>query len=104
MALSLQVLEPNLGDGDLYTFGRSRYGALGVSKNSDLAQNEKHIAPVKVKHLSDQGIKITKVALGVDHSIAIGSEGEVYTWGQGRRGSSWIYRMLWPSKHFVMSD
>ena len=77
-------------------FGKSKFGALGISKNAEEAFNENSPTPTKLFHLSERGIKIKKLALGWNHSIALSEEGEVYTWGEGRRGKM-LYRFFWPS-------
>ncbi|XP_037349538.1 serine/threonine-protein kinase Nek8 isoform X2 [Talpa occidentalis] len=64
--------------GDCYTFGSNQHGQLGT--------NARRVsrAPCQVQGL--QGIKITMVACGDAFTVAIGAEGEVYSWGKGARG------------------
>ncbi|XP_023615250.1 serine/threonine-protein kinase Nek8 isoform X10 [Myotis lucifugus] len=64
--------------GDCYTFGSNQHGQLGT--------NARRVsrAPCQVQGL--QGIKIAMVACGDAFTVAIGAEGEVYSWGKGARG------------------
>ncbi len=76
-------------DGTVYTWGRNTYGQLG-----DSTTTERH-TPVKVlkgaysgtTYLGDDtSNKITSVALGEVHSIALSADGTVYTWGYNGNG------------------
>ncbi|XP_020923143.1 serine/threonine-protein kinase Nek8 isoform X2 [Sus scrofa] len=64
--------------GDCYTFGSNQHGQLGT--------NARRVsrAPCRVQGL--QGIKISTVACGDAFTVAIGAEGEVFSWGKGARG------------------
>ncbi|XP_047614990.1 serine/threonine-protein kinase Nek8 isoform X3 [Phacochoerus africanus] len=64
--------------GDCYTFGSNQHGQLGT--------NARRVsrAPCQVQGL--QGIKISTVACGDAFTVAIGAEGEVFSWGKGARG------------------
>ncbi|XP_040099850.1 serine/threonine-protein kinase Nek8 isoform X4 [Oryx dammah] len=64
--------------GDCYTFGSNQHGQLGT--------NARRVsrAPCQVQGL--QGIKIAMVACGDAFTVAIGAEGEVFSWGKGARG------------------
>ncbi|KAM5306042.1 serine/threonine-protein kinase Nek8 isoform 4-T4 [Glossophaga mutica] len=64
--------------GDCYTFGSNQHGQLGTSARRVSR------APCQVQGL--QGIKIAMVACGDAFTVAIGAEGEVYSWGKGARG------------------
>ncbi|XP_007530759.1 serine/threonine-protein kinase Nek8 isoform X1 [Erinaceus europaeus] len=64
--------------GDCYTFGSNQHGQLGTSARRVSR------APCQVQGL--QGIKISMVACGDAFTVAIGAEGEVYSWGKGARG------------------
>ena len=64
-------------DNELYTWGDNSSGQLGdgvVDKNT----------PTKV--ILASGIKPKQIACGFAHSMAIGSDGELYTWGQNQFG------------------
>nr|XP_017496347.2 serine/threonine-protein kinase Nek8 isoform X1 [Manis javanica] len=64
--------------GDCYTFGSNQHGQLGTSARRVSR------APCQVQGL--QGIRIAMVACGDAFTVAIGAEGEVYSWGKGARG------------------
>ncbi|XP_007935574.1 serine/threonine-protein kinase Nek8 [Orycteropus afer afer] len=64
--------------GDCYTFGSNQHGQLGTSAHRSSR------APCQVQGLQD--IKVAMVACGDAFTIAIGAEGEVYSWGKGARG------------------
>ncbi|XP_045381304.1 serine/threonine-protein kinase Nek8 isoform X3 [Lemur catta] len=64
--------------GDCYTFGSNQHGQLGTSARRGSR------APCQVQGL--EGIKMAMVACGDAFTVAIGAEGEVYSWGKGARG------------------
>ncbi|XP_058531525.1 serine/threonine-protein kinase Nek8 isoform X2 [Ochotona princeps] len=64
--------------GDCYTFGSNQHGQLGSSARQGSR------APCQVQGL--EGIKMAMVACGDAFTVAIGAEGEVYSWGKGARG------------------
>lgn len=64
--------------GECYTFGSNQHGQLGSSTRHN------NRLPYLVSEL--RGIKVTMIACGDAFTLAIGAEGEVYTWGKGARG------------------
>ncbi|XP_004706975.1 serine/threonine-protein kinase Nek8 [Echinops telfairi] len=64
--------------GDCYTFGSNQHGQLGTSARRSSR------APWQVQGL--QGIRVAMVACGDAFTVAIGADGEVYSWGKGARG------------------
>nr|XP_040125127.1 serine/threonine-protein kinase Nek8 isoform X7 [Ictidomys tridecemlineatus] len=64
--------------GDCYTFGSNQHGQLGTNARRGSR------APCRVQGL--EGIKMVTVACGDAFTVAIGAEGEVYSWGKGARG------------------
>ena len=60
-------------DGNLYATGGNADGQLGNATTTDSA------TPVKVDFPA--GVTPTAVAAGQDHSLALGSDGNVYAWG-----------------------
>uniref|UniRef100_A0A674IVW1 Serine/threonine-protein kinase Nek8 n=1 Tax=Terrapene triunguis TaxID=2587831 RepID=A0A674IVW1_9SAUR len=64
--------------GQCYTFGSNQHGQLGTSTC--------HTSRVPCLVVGLQAIKVTMVACGDAFTVAIGAEGEVYTWGKGARG------------------
>ena len=66
------------GAGELYSFGFSWYGALGHGNTAN------HFAPRLVAAL--QGVRVSAVAAGQDHSLALSEAGDVYSFGDGSSG------------------
>ncbi|XP_038615574.1 serine/threonine-protein kinase Nek8 isoform X2 [Tachyglossus aculeatus] len=64
--------------GQCYTFGSNQHGQLGSGARHGSR------APCLVGGL--QGIRVTMVACGDAFTVAVGADGEVYTWGKGARG------------------
>ncbi|XP_073902573.1 serine/threonine-protein kinase Nek8 isoform X1 [Castor canadensis] len=64
--------------GNCYTFGSNQHGQLGTSVRRGSR------VPCQVQGL--EGIKMVMVACGDAFTVAIGAEGEVYSWGKGARG------------------
>ncbi|OIP63676.1 MAG: hypothetical protein AUK34_01090 [Ignavibacteria bacterium CG2_30_36_16] len=68
-------------DGTVYTWGNNLDGQLGNGNNTDSN------VPVAVNTSGVlNGKTITQVAAGNIHSIALASDGTVYTWGDGSNG------------------
>jgi alpha-tubulin suppressor-like RCC1 family protein len=68
-------------DGAVYTWGNNYYGQLGNNSNTD---SNVPVAVYTSGVLSDK--TITQVAAGYYHSIALASNGAVYTWGYNDSG------------------
>ncbi|MEE9450789.1 MAG: hypothetical protein V3V72_12125, partial [Ignavibacteriaceae bacterium] len=78
-------------DGTVYSWGQNNYGQLG-----DGTEDINRLTPVKVlkgaysegtTYLGDNiNNKITAVALGYYHSIALAVDGTVYSWGRNHYG------------------
>ncbi|MBM2834368.1 MAG: Branched-chain amino acid transporter, amino acid-binding protein [Candidatus Brocadiaceae bacterium] len=64
-------------DGTLWAWGDNEYGQLGNGKTTD-----SHEKPVQVSGISD----VVAVAGGMYHSIALKSDGTVWTWGWNNFG------------------
>eukprot|EP01117_Protostelium_nocturnum_P020707 TRINITY_DN9462_c0_g1_i1.p1 TRINITY_DN9462_c0_g1~~TRINITY_DN9462_c0_g1_i1.p1 ORF type:complete len:419 (-),score=71.20 TRINITY_DN9462_c0_g1_i1:47-1303(-) len=71
---SMDEREP-LEPGDVYSFGYGYFGQLGVDSMTSYV-------PVQIPSLK----KITKVAAGEAHSMAISESGQVFSWGCNRYG------------------
>ncbi|MFH0772626.1 MAG: filamentous hemagglutinin N-terminal domain-containing protein [Candidatus Omnitrophota bacterium] len=64
-------------DGTVYAWGNNVYGQLGDNSNIN------SLTPVKVKGVGAVGYltDISKIAVGDIHTVALKSDGTVYTWG-----------------------
>ncbi|KFI39445.1 regulator of chromosome condensation, RCC1 [Bifidobacterium actinocoloniiforme DSM 22766] len=68
-------------DGNAYAWGDNQYGQLGDDTNTQ------RLAPVRIQ--TPAGIKFTEISAGFyGHSIALGTDGYIYTWGLNNRGQS----------------
>jgi len=68
--------------GKVYTFGSNIYGQCGTGMSSLNIWS-----PTPLIGLSDEkDIYITQVSLGLQHGLALNSNGEIFTWGKGERG------------------
>jgi len=65
--------------GDLYAWGRGFEGQLGIRKSIECMSVPKFVD-------SFYGKKVVEIACGKCHSIAVDSEGVIYTWGENRTG------------------
>ncbi|BDR53386.1 hypothetical protein KIM372_12930 [Bombiscardovia nodaiensis] len=71
-------------DGHAYAWGSNFSGQLGDGTTTD-----RH-TPIRVNQTllsSTPGAIYTSVATGVDHSLAIGSDGHIYAWGHNTNGA-----------------
>lgn len=64
-------------DGEVYTWGYGEYGQIGNGTTVI-----KQPAPTKVDGLP----KVTEIAAGAHHDMALTENGELYTWGRDRSG------------------
>ena len=65
-------------DGNLYAWGDNSAGELGDGTTTD------HDTPEAITLAS--GVKPTAIAAGRNHSLAIGSDGNLYAWGDNSAG------------------
>ena len=64
-------------DGELYTWGKNNYGQLGEDPDID------HISRPRLRV---SGEKISRVAVGNEHSLAVTTKGVLYAWGRNNNG------------------
>lgn len=64
--------------GDIYSFGLNRWGQCGVASE----ENAHLLQPTKVAGVPS----CTKIDSGLQHCIALTTDGEVYTWGKANKG------------------
>jgi alpha-tubulin suppressor-like RCC1 family protein len=77
------------GNGDLYTFGNGNWGVLGHGNESNI----NFTTPKLVETLKKAGVKVKDVALGEYHTVVLGEDGSVWTWGYGGKKGffNWMY-------------
>ena len=63
--------------GTVFSFGSSRFGALGHGLSTS------EVLPRRIKALAETGRRFVAVAAGQGHSLALTEEGHVYGWGYG---------------------
>ena len=76
-------------DGNLYTWGYNGYGQLGIGNTTNQTTPHKVIFPTGVTGW-------TAIAAGYAHSLAIGNDGNLYTWGMNSNGQLGIGNTLSP--------
>ena len=67
-------------DGSLYSWGDNAHGQLGRAVTSDTPANR----PNKVE--TPAGITFVQASAGGSHAVALGSDGNIYTWGDNGTG------------------
>ncbi len=68
-------------DGTIWSFGANSNGQLGIGSIDNKIETE----PIQVTKVPE-GVKFTKIAVGKDHSLALGNNGKVYAWGANKNG------------------
>ena len=71
-------------EGDLYTWGLNNYGQLGQSSRKDQTTSKipQLVQFTKASESASKKEKVKSVACGSWHSVAVTSEGELYSWGR----------------------
>lgn len=65
-------------DGNIYAWGDNEYGQLGNGSTVD--------SDTLVKVALPAGVTASEIACGYYHSLALGSDGNVYAWGENNNG------------------
>ncbi len=75
-------------DGYAYAWGYNQWGQLGNNTTSNYSANPlpAHVRDPASSNDASKGLKATQVSAGGDHSLAVGSDGYAYTWGDGGYG------------------
>ncbi|WP_052323106.1 RCC1 domain-containing protein [Bifidobacterium sp. 7101] len=75
-------------DGYAYAWGYNQWGQLGNNTTSNYSANPlpAHVRDPASPNDASKGLKATQVSAGGDHSLAAGSDGYAYTWGDGGYG------------------
>lgn len=64
-------------DGQLYTQGEGKYGALGHNDAKD------YKTPKRVDFFQKHNLKVVDVVCGQSYMMALTHDGDVWTWGWG---------------------
>jgi alpha-tubulin suppressor-like RCC1 family protein len=87
-----QLVGRRCGNGIVFTWGIANYGRLGIPLNNEqmkVINSENHdllaLKPSVVK-FPEPTIIIYKVSCGSSFSLAMSTEGNVYSWGLGNSG------------------
>ena len=68
-------------DGNLYSWGYNDHAQLGIGASD----SDAHAAPSKV-NLPTGVPKFTQISAGYKHSLALGTDGNLYSWGTNEKG------------------
>lgn len=71
-------------EGDLYTWGDNKYGQLGILEPVTKQPIKSSDTVRKVTYFKERDIKLVDVVCGKRHTIALDSEGRVFSWGKGK--------------------
>lgn len=87
------VLGPNhsaliTSEGHLYTWGNGSSGQLG--HNDDKSYEE----PKLIEFFAKNNLEVQEVALGENHTVALTSDGDVWTFGYGGREQNMLMDLL----------
>lgn len=78
-------------DGNLYTFGTGKYGCLGHG------DTKAEVLPKLVSFFSKNQLKVVDVACGASHTVALTSDGRLWSWGRARRNFGFFMNILFPA-------
>lgn len=73
----------HLQDGRLFGMGDNEFGQVGVKRDESA---EKAIVEFPTQITAFTGIKLKQITCGDEFSVALTSDGEVFTWGRGQYG------------------
>lgn len=66
-------------NGQVHSWGRNQNGQLGLGNNED------SLLPQKIQAF--EGVRISMIAAGAEHTVAVTEDGDLYGWGWGRYGN-----------------
>ncbi|KAM0840808.1 hypothetical protein ACQ4PT_059409 [Festuca glaucescens] len=66
-------------NGQVHSWGRNQNGQLGLGNNED------SLLPQKIQAF--EGVCISMIAAGAEHTVAVTEDGDLYGWGWGRYGN-----------------
>ncbi|BDR54485.1 hypothetical protein KIMH_05960 [Bombiscardovia apis] len=74
-------------NGKTYLWGATQWGQIGDGTLTTSSTTGQYVSPVAVNVSMPAGVTIKSMARGGWHTLAIGSDGKVYTWGQNWWGA-----------------
>ena len=93
-------------DGTIWSWGNNKYGQLGNGEIGSSALSTAYPAKLTIKHDNGTEVKFMAVAAGNMFSVALSTEGEVYTWGWNEYGqlgngkwNNYVYNATGATKH-----
>jgi len=81
-------------NGKVYSFGSNIFGQCGTGMSSTNIWTPTPLVGLSSQSNERKDIPITQVALGLQHGLALNSDGEVYAWGKGERGQLGIKSLV----------
>ena len=67
-------------DGEVWSWGLGVFGQLG------LGDAREGLVPREIEFFSKENLKIRKICCGAHHSVALTTDGRIFTWGHGEYG------------------
>lgn len=67
-----------LTDGRVFAWGGSQYGKLGVDQKTGTE-------PIQIPFFVDNKITVKDIAAGQKHSLAVSTDGKLYSWGRASK-------------------
>jgi len=70
----------------VYSFGDNKYGQLGVGSIATRQSFTESIEPLLITYFEKVNQCIVAIACGSNHCLALSRSGDIYSWGDSRRG------------------
>ena len=87
-------------DGNTWTWGYNGYGQLGDGSTSDKYKPQTVQNPTN----TSQSLKATQISAGVNHSLAVGQDGNLWAWGLNSNGQLGIGNTVNQTKPALIKD
>lgn len=86
-------------NGKVYGWGNGSYGSLGIG---ELGSEDEQIYPTPQQIPFPEGVKIKKVAVGNDFSMALANDNTLYTFG--KKGTGHKQEIVWTPRVLDLSE